>query len=257
MSSGLYSLKNDLIEVGKRIYAKGYVASNDGNISVRLDEQKILITPSGVSKGFMKQSDMLIVNLDGIVLSGDKKPSSELPMHLQIYKERPDVNSVCHAHPVYATGFAVAGIPLDMCVLPEVIVSLGTVPLVEYGAPGTNEYFKSMLEYLKDHDAFLLANHGVVTVGKDILGAYHKMETVEHFANIVFVSLQIGKMKTFSREQIEKLISQREKFGVTTKATCVSEKKNSESLNNGPKAEIPSKELIKKITDEVLGQIRK
>ena len=257
MSQGLYSLKNDLIEVGKRIYAKGYVASNDGNISVRLDEQKILITPSGVNKGLMKQSDMLIVNLGGIVLSGDKKPSSELPMHLQIYKERPDVNSVCHAHPVYATGFAVAGIPLDMCVLPEVIISLGTVPLVEYGTPGTDEYFKSMLKYLKDHDAFLLANHGVVTVGKDVLSAYHKMETVEHFANIVFVSLQLGKMKTFSPEQIEKLIDQRKKFGVTTKAACVPEIKNTESPNDSSKAEIPSKELIKKITDEVLGQIRK
>lgn len=257
MGQGLYSLKNDLIEVGKRIYARGYVASNDGNISVRLDEQKILITPSGVSKGFMKPSDLLIVNLEGTVLSGDKKPSSELPMHLQIYKERPDVNSVCHAHPIYATGFAVAGIPLDMCVLPEVIISLGTVPLVEYGTPGTDEYFKSMLKNLKDHDAFLLANHGVITVGKDILSAYHKMETVEHFANIVFVSLQLGKMNTVSPEQIEKLINQREKFGITTMATCVSNTKNSELFNAGSKAEIPSKELIKKITDEVLGQIRK
>lgn len=257
MGQGLYSLKNDLIEVGKRIYARGYVASNDGNISVRLDEQKILITPSGISKGFMQPSDLLIVNLEGAVLGGDKKPSSELPMHLQIYKERPDVNSVCHAHPIYATGFAVAGIPLDMCVLPEVIISLGSVPLVEYGTPGTDEYFNSMLKYLKHHDAFLLANHGVVAVGKDILSAYHKMETVEHLANIVFVSLQLGKMNTFSPEQIDKLINQREKFGITTTATCISETKNSESFSVGSKAEIPSKELIKKITDEVLGQIRK
>ncbi|MCX6169525.1 MAG: class II aldolase/adducin family protein [Ignavibacteriales bacterium] len=257
MGQSLYSLKNEIIEVGKRMYARGYVASNDGNISVRLDENKILITPSGVSKGFINASDLIIVNLESAVLSGNKKPSSELPMHLQIYKERSDVMSVCHAHPIYATGFAVAGIPLDMCVLPEVIISLGIVPLVEYGTPGTSEYFNSMMKYLKQHDAFLLANHGVVTVGKDILSAYHKMETVEHFANIIFVSLQLGKINILPQEQIAKLISQREKFGMTTTAACAPQTEDAKSFSAKEKTEIPNKELIKKITDEILGQLHK
>jgi L-fuculose-phosphate aldolase len=257
LGQSLFSLKNDIVEIGKRIYARGYVASNDGNISVRLDDKKILITPSGVSKGFMSPSDLIIVNLDGAVISGDKKPSSELLMHLEIYKERKDVNSVCHAHPIYATGFAVAGIPLEMGVLPEVVVSLGCVPLVEYGTPGTKEYFNSMLKYLKDYDAFLLANHGVVTVGKDLFSAYHKMETVEHFASIVFVSLQLGKMNTFSSEQIEKLINQREKFGITTKADCPPNNENPQSLKQISNAGNPNEDLVKRITDELLGKLRK
>ena len=191
--NNLISIKRDLVEVGRRVYARGYVASNAGTISARLDDQRVVITPTGVSKGFMSPEDMCVVDLDGKVVQGTKKPSSEVFMHLAVYKNRPDINSVCHAHPAYATGFAVAGIPLDKCILPEVIIALGGIPVVEYGTPGTEEFFRPVLKVLDKYDAFLLANHGALTIGKDIFNAYHKMETLEHFAHIAFVAQQLEK----------------------------------------------------------------
>ena len=222
MTKSLYLLKRDIVEVGRRVYDRGYVASNDGNISARVDDNRVLITPTGVSKGFMKVEDIILVDMDGKVIAGNKKPSSEVFMHLRIYKDRADVNSVCHAHPVYATGFAVSGIPLDKCILPEVIIVLGSIPLVEYGTPGTAEFYEPVLKYLKDHDAFLLANHGALTVGKDVLTAYHKMETLEHFAHIAYVSMQLGSMNVLTSEQVQKLFDLRKKFGITTPVRCKS-----------------------------------
>jgi L-fuculose-phosphate aldolase len=210
----LVSLKKDIIEVGKRVYARGYVASNDGNISIRFDENRILITPTGISKGFMKPEDLVVIDMEANVINGTRKPSSEIFMHLQIYKERIDVKSVCHVHPPYATGFAVAGIPLDKYVLPEVIITLGTIPLVEYGTPGTEEFYKPLIPLLKDFDAFLLANHGALTIGPDVFNAYYKMETLEHFAHIAFIAQQLGNVNTLNKEQVQKLIAQRDKYGI-------------------------------------------
>lgn len=258
MQPNLISLKNDIIAVGKRVYDRGYVASNDGNISARIDKERVLITPTGVSKGFMKVEDLVIVDFNGKILSGTKKPSSEVFMHLQVYKDRPDVNSVCHAHPPHATGFAVAGIPLDKCVLPEVIIALGSVPLIEYGTPGTEEFYKPVLKLLKDYDAFLLANHGALTIGKDVLNAYHKMETIEHFAYIAFVAQQIGYVKTLDPEQVKKLIDIREKMGIRTQIGCVSCENNSCPAPAEKPAQQDSDEmLVQKITAEVLRQLRK
>lgn len=206
--------KEEIVDIGKRIYAKGFVASNDGNISARIGENQILITPTGVSKGFMKPEDLIVLDLDGNIVRGKRKQSSEANMHLQIYKTRPDVMSICHTHPPYATGFAVAGIPLNKMVLPEVIIVLGSVPLVEYGTTGTDELYGMISKYVEDYDAFLLANHGVVTLGKNILDAYHKMETVEHAAKIQFIANQLGNVNSLSKKQTEQLIEFREKFGV-------------------------------------------
>jgi len=219
--TNLQTLKKQLVEVGRRTYERGYVASNDGNISARIDENRIVITPTGVSKGFMKPEDMVVVQMDGKVLSSGKKPSSEVFMHIQVYKDRPDVNSVCHAHPPYATGFAVAGLALDQCVLPEVIIALGNVPLVDYGTPGTDEFYKPVVPLLPDYDAFLLANHGALTVGKDILNAYHKMETLEHFAHITFVANQLGHVTTLPGKEVKKLTDLRSNFGIRTDVGCV------------------------------------
>lgn len=206
--------KNQIVEIGKRIYARGYVASNDGNVSVRLSENEVLITPTGISKGFMEPKDLIVINLDGVVVDGKKRQSSESDMHLQIYKARPDVMSICHTHPPYATGFAVAGISLNKMILPEVIIVLGTIPLVEYGTTGTEELYGMISKYVKDYDAFLLANHGVVTLGKTVLDAYHKMETVEHAAKIQFIAKQLGNVNMLSKKQSNKLIELREKFGI-------------------------------------------
>lgn len=214
LKQNINSLKKEIVEVGKRVYARGYVASNDGNISARLDGDRILITPTGVSKGFMSVDDLIILDLDGKVLGGKKKQSSEANMHLQIYKDRPEVMSVCHAHPPYATGFAVAGIPLNKMVLPEVIIALGTVPVVEYGTTGTYELYGMISKYIKDYDAFLLANHGALTVGNSILNAYHKMETLDLAAMIQFIAQMLGKVNTLTKQQTDQLIGLREKFGI-------------------------------------------
>jgi L-fuculose-phosphate aldolase len=208
------ALRKEIVEVGKRIYNRGYVASNDGNISARIDKDRILITPTGVSKGFMAPEDLLIVDMSGKLLSGKKKQSSESNMHIQVYNDRPDVTSVCHAHPPYSTGFAVAGIPLDKMILPEVIIALGTVPIVEYGTTGTDELYGMISKYVQDYDAFLLANHGALTIGSSVLNAYHKMETLEHAAMIQFVAKQLGKVNTLNNKQTNQLIDLRAKFGI-------------------------------------------
>lgn len=214
MKRSLSSYKADIIEVGRRMYARSYVSSNDGNISVRLDKKHILITASGVSKGFLRPHDLIIVDLNGKVLRGKKKASSETRMHLEVYKARPDVHGICHAHPPYATGFACAGLALDEYLLPEVIVTLGTVPLVAYGTPGTEELHKPFLPLLRTYDAFLLANHGVLAIGTDVYNAYCKLETVEHFAQIAFIARQIGNTTVLDDNQVAKLVALRKNFGI-------------------------------------------
>ena len=263
--SNIHVLKRQIVEVGRRMYDRGYVASNDGNISARVDNERVVITPTGVSKGFMSADDMVVVDMEGKVLNGDKKPSSELFMHLQVYKDRLDVNSVCHAHPPYATGFAVAGIPLDKCVLPEVIIALGNIPLIEYGTPGTEEFYKPVLKLLPDYDAFLLANHGALTVGKDVLNAYHKMETLEHFAHITFVAIQLGYINILNKEQVQKLTDLRAKYGIRTKVECVTcedegvcKISQPEIKKTDPDLEtmsIKKEALIKEVTEAILKHI--
>ncbi len=206
-------LREELVEVGRRVYNRGYAAANDGNMSARLDDGTVLITPTRTSKGFMKTGDLIIIDMEGRLVEGDKKPSSESDFHLKIYRDRPDVMSVCHAHPPYATGFAVAGIPLDRMVLPEVIIRLGVVPIVGYGTPGHSDLYYQISKQLKDHDAFLLANHGALTVGYSVMDAYDKMETLEQAAMIQFVAMQLGKVNTLGKEEVDRLIPLRERFG--------------------------------------------
>jgi L-fuculose-phosphate aldolase len=260
LEQSLFAIKNDIVAVGKRMYDRGYVASNDGNISARLDKERVLITPTGVSKGFMKPEDLIVVDYNGKLISGSKKPSSEVMMHLQVYKDRSDVNSVCHSHPPYATGFAVAGIPLDKCVLPEVIIVLGGIPLIEYGTPGTEEFYKPVLPLLNDYDAFLLANHGALTVGKDVINAFHKMETLEHFAHIAFVAQQLGHLNTLNKDQVQKLTDLREKFGIRTNVGCVSCEQDSSSCSTNqpsPMIDKSKEDLVKKVTEEIMKQLHK
>ena len=212
MKQNINTLKKQIIEIGKLAYSNGYVAANDGNISVRLNERSILVTPTCVSKGRMKAGDLVIVDMNGKVTGGTKKPTSELLMHLHIYKERSDVNSVCHLHPPYATGFAAAGILLNQNVLVEADVLLGKIPLVEYALPGTEELSRKLIPHLKESDAFLLANHGAVTVGKDVYGAFYNMETLEHTAHIIFIARQLGHLNVLDKDRAKELADLREKF---------------------------------------------
>ena len=199
------AFRADIVEVGRRMYARGYVASNDGNISIRLDDTTILTTPKSVSKGFMTADMMVVVDLDGKKIRGTRDASSELLMHLEVYKNRPDVRAVVHAHPPTATGFAVAGIPLDRAVLAEVVTTLGSIPIAEYGTPSTPELPAAVRKYIKAHDGLLLANHGALTIGPDVYAAYYKMETIEHFAKISLVTRQLGREHLLSREEVHRL----------------------------------------------------
>ena len=200
-----YKLKQDIVEIGRRMYMKGFVASNDGNLSIRMSDHEILITPTGVSKGYMTPSDILKVNLSGKVLSGNGKPTSEMKMHLVVYQKRPDVFAVVHAHPPVATAFAVARKICDKIALPEVIFSLGLISLAEYGTPTTDELPRSIEKSLVGSDAILLSNHGALTLGKDIYDAYYKMETVEHFSTITMYARILGGEQGLDQEQVRDL----------------------------------------------------
>jgi len=212
------SLRADIVEVGRRMYARGYTASNDGNISVRVGEDRLLMTPKSVCKGFMTPDMMCVTDLAGKKIQGDRDPSSEMLMHLEVYRQRPDVKAVVHAHPPTATGFAVAGIPLDRAVLAEVLTTLGSIPLAEYATPSTAELPEAVRKYIKAHDAMLLANHGALTVGGDLFAAYYKMETIEHFAKISLVARMLGGENLISREEVMRLQALRGTYGIKAPA---------------------------------------
>lgn len=211
-------IRADIVEVGRRLYARGFVASNDGNVSVRLDDRRLITTPKTVSKGFMTPDMMVVVDYEGKKLTGDRDPSSELPMHLEIYRNRADVNAVVHAHPPTATGFAVAGIPLTRAVLAEVVTTLGSIPIAEYGTPSTKELPDAVRKYIKAHDGLLLANHGAVTCCKTVMTAYYKMETIEHFAKISLVARMLGREHLLSRDEVERLQGLRGMYGIAAPA---------------------------------------
>jgi L-fuculose-phosphate aldolase len=216
-------LRADIVEVGRRLYARGYTASNDGNISVRLDQGRLLVSPAGVCKGFMTPEMMCITDPDGRKLQGDRDPSSEIQMHLEVYRRRPDAQAVVHAHPPIATGFAVAGIPLDRAVLAEVVTTLGSVPIAEYATPSTKELPEAVRQYVQAHDGMLLANHGALTLGKDLFSAYYKMETIEHFARISLVARLLGGERVLSREEVLRLQDLRGRYGIAAPAPICAE----------------------------------
>ena len=217
------TLRADIVEVGRRLYARGYTASNDGNISVRLDESRLLMTPTNVCKGFMEPQMMCITDLEGRKLAGERNPSSEMQMHLEVYRQRPEIQAVVHAHPPIATAFAVAGIALDRAVLAEVVTTLGSVPIAEYATPSTKELPEAVRKYVKAHDGMLLANHGALTLGTDLFSAYFKMETIEHFAHISFVARLLGGERLLSRDEVMRLQGLRGRYGIASPAPICSE----------------------------------
>jgi L-fuculose-phosphate aldolase len=223
-------LRADIVEVGRRLYARGYTASNDGNISVRLDERRLLMTPKSVCKGFMSAEMMCITDLEGRKIAGDRDPSSEMQMHLEVYRQRPDVQAVVHAHPPIATGFAVAGIPLDRAVLAEVVTTLGSVPIADYATPSTKELPDAVRKFVKAHDGMLLANHGALTLGTDLFSAYYKMETIEHFAKISLVARLLGGERLLSREEVARLEKLRGSYGIAAPAPICPEPTTADPL---------------------------
>jgi len=204
----------DICVAGRWMYERAYIVATDGNLSVRLDSQRILTTPTCMNKGMLTPSDLVVMDLEGRQLSGERRASSELAMHLLFYKMRPDVMAICHAHPPTATGFAVSGRALDQALLPEVIVGLGQIPLAKYGTPGTPELSAAIEPYVMHYDALLLANHGAVTCGPDLLTAFFRMETIEHFAKITMAAEKVGSPRLLSSREVAKLMAARSRYSV-------------------------------------------
>lgn len=252
-----WELKKQMVEIGKRIWTRGYVASNDGNMTVKLNEDELLTTPTGVSKGFMTTEMIIKCDMSGKVLSGSKdyRPSSEMKMHLEVYKERPDVKSVVHAHPPYATCFAVAGIPLNKCVLPEAIIVIGSVPIAPYGLPSTMEIPEKIRPFVQQSDAILLANHGALTFGSDLLNAYHKMETLEHTASIVWKAIQLGNLNVLPDNERDRLMALRDKYNLTGRVSFCDATPMPSSLP--PDGADIDEQRIREIATQVIAKLKK
>ena len=209
--------KRDILEVGRRMYAKNFVASNDGNISCKVSDHTLWCTPTGVSKGYMTDEMLVLMDLDGNVLRGSWKPSSEMKMHLRVYKENPSVKAVVHAHPPVSTSFAIAGIPLNRAILTEAVMGVGEIPLAPYAMPGTQEVPDSIAPYVKTHNGCLLANHGALTWGSSVMEAWMRMESVEYYATVsMYTGNIIGQANELTCDQVDRLIERRENSGITT-----------------------------------------
>lgn len=210
-------IKDQICDVCHKMWQLGWVAANDGNVSVKLDDGSFFATPTGISKSFITPEKILRIDVEGNVLEGEPgyKPSSEIKMHLRCYEERDDVGAVVHAHPPTATGYAVAQVPLDRYCMIETVIAIGSVPITPYGTPSTYEVPDAITPYLLQHDVLLLENHGALTVGVDLLTAYYRMETLELYAKICLTAHLLGGEKEISKENIDRLISMRTQYGVT------------------------------------------
>lgn len=202
---GFLPVRREVVRVCRRLYERGLIAGPDGNVSVRLPGDRVLVTPAGMSKVDVAEDDLVELSLDGGHRRGAKRASSEVAVHLRIYQRRPDVQAVVHAHPPTATGFAVAGESFAACVLPEIIYQVGWVPLVPYATPGTVALADAFEPYLARHDAFLMANHGATTVGPSLLLAHQRMESLEHTAKILLAARLLGRVHTLSSEDVRAL----------------------------------------------------
>jgi len=208
-----HELRQEMIRIGRLMWERGYVAATDGNLSARLGPDRLLVTASGLSKGFLTTDDLVMIQLDGEPVPSYRgralRASSEISMHLEVYRQRPDVNAVVHAHPPIATAFSIAGVSLARCVIPEVIVTLGSIHTAGYATPGTGEVPAQIREAIRDHEAIILAHHGSLTVGRSLWEAYLRLEKVEHTAEITLAAQQLGRVNTLTPEAVEKLAAKR------------------------------------------------
>jgi L-fuculose-phosphate aldolase len=208
-----HELRREMLRVGRLMWERGFVAATDGNLSARMGANRLLVTASGVSTGFLSDEDLVVIRMDGETVSSyrgrDSRPSTEIALHLEVYRQRPDVNAVVHAHPPLATAFSIAGVSLARCVIPEVIVTLGGIPTAEYATPGTPEVPVSIRQAIGDYDAMIMAHHGSLTVGDTLWEAYLRLEKVEHTAEITLAAQQLGQVNTLSPQAVEKLAEKR------------------------------------------------
>jgi L-fuculose-phosphate aldolase len=214
-NSGIHDrkLKEEICEIGRRLYNKGFAAANDGNISIRVGENEVLCSPTMISKGFMTPENICAVDLDGNQIAGTNKRTSEILLHLSIMKARPDVKAVVHCHPPHATAFAVAGEPIPQCILPEVEVFMGEVPIAPYETPGGQKFADTVLPFLKATNTIILKNHGTVSFGKNLQEAYWKTEILDSYCRILLLAKQLGKVDYFSEQQTRELLDLKQKLG--------------------------------------------
>lgn len=196
----------ELAEFCRRLYGRKYIAGAEGNLSLRLPDDRILITPKGLNKGFIGPEDLVTCDSEGEKLEGIHAPSSEVKIHTAVYKNREDINAVCHAHPVFATAFSLAGKPFNEAILPEFVVALGAVPVVKYGTPGSQKLASNLLEVLEEHDAFLLEKHGSLTLGRTMMEAFNRTEILERYSKLLFYARQIESLKSIPREETDRLL---------------------------------------------------
>lgn len=212
-----FEAKQTILEIGRRMYAKNFVASNDGNISCKVSETTLWCTPTGVSKGFMTDDMLVLMDTDGNVLRGNRKPSSEIKMHLRVYKENPGVKAVVHAHPPAATSYAIAGLPLNRAILTESVMGIGEIPLAPYAMPGTEEVPDSIAPFVNTHNGCLLANHGALAWAGDAMTAWMRMESIEYYALVsMYTQGLIGQVHELTCDQVDRLIERRTRDGITT-----------------------------------------
>lgn len=203
------SLKQELLLICRMLHQKNLIAGMDGNVSVKYGGH-LLTTPSGLNKGFLRMDQIIKVDWDGRVQEGDGEPTSEMAMHLEVYRLRPEVEAVIHAHPPLATAFSIAGVSLEDFILPEVVMSLGVVPTAAYATPTTSEVPESIQGLIERYDALILERHGALTVGQDLMDAYNKMEKLEHSALVILTALQLGRVRQLPPQEVEKLIQLRQ-----------------------------------------------
>jgi L-fuculose-phosphate aldolase len=209
-----FALKEQMCEIGRRIWHKGFCAGNEGNHSCRIGDNRVLCTPTGISKGFLKPDDICTVDLEGKQITGKRKRTSEILLHLAIYKARPDIRAVVHSHPPHATAFAVAGVDLPTCIHPEAEVFLGAVKTAKYVTPGDTRLGESILPYVKDSNTILLQNHGTVTFDKDLEGAYYKLEIVDAYSRILLLAKQVGSIRPLDANEMKELLDLKVRFGL-------------------------------------------
>jgi L-fuculose-phosphate aldolase len=277
-----FKVKEQICEIGRRVYNRGFAAANDGNISVRLNDREVMCSPTMVSKGFMRPEDICKVDYEGKQLAGTRKRSSEILLHLSVYKNRPDVQAVVHCHPPHATAFAVAGVPIPQCVLPEVEVFLGDVPTAIYDTPGTQRFAETIVPHLKASNTILLANHGTVTFGPDLEKAYWNSEIIDAYCRILILAKQLGNVNYFTPVQTKELLDLKKKLGYddgrfgqgedcdlcsnntfgrgyeepASTAACKCETANGKASSNGHVATAPDMDvLVRTITDQVMAAL--
>ena len=245
-----FEIKKEICEVGLKLWQKGFVAANDGNISVKISDNEFYCTPTGVSKASLTPDMIIKVDKDGKKLEGKLNPSSEIKMHMRVYRERPDVTAVVHAHPPVATAFTVADIDLDQYVLPEAVLTIGAVPTCDYGTPSTMEIPDSLDPYIQNHDAFLLRNHGALTVGCNLTKAFFVMEEVEFNAVICKHAMDLGAVHEISSEQLKKLMDLRKKMNLPGRHPGI-------EYDDEPACNCGKEELVEAITKKVLAALGK